>query len=247
MSSDDAEAATKPRPQVGLRERLGQFVRAVREGDEDMAVQTVLQLSRSRRIFAPLAFVVGGIAMLFNGVKLLFSNWKLTLVQILPAMWIWVAMLDLKAHALHGRSFHVLRGPILIGPILAITALTAASFFLNAVFAFAIVQPGAPQVRPAFASARAHLKAILVPGIVVGLALAWSTMIVTRWGSPVVRAVAGDRGRRDDGRLRGGAGAADRCEAEAHARARSSRRAPWAGRSGPWSARRPTCSVASGS
>ena len=74
-----------------------------------MAAEAVLQLSRSRRLFAPLAFAVGGIAMLFNGLKLLVSNWRLTLVQILPAMWIWVAMLDLKAHALHGRSFHVLR------------------------------------------------------------------------------------------------------------------------------------------
>jgi hypothetical protein len=37
-------------------------------------------------------------AMLLNGRKLLFSNWRLTLVQILPAMWIWLAMSDLKAH-----------------------------------------------------------------------------------------------------------------------------------------------------
>jgi hypothetical protein len=42
--------------------------------------------------------------MLFNGLKLLFSNWRLTLVQILPAMWIWLAMFDLKEHALHGKS-----------------------------------------------------------------------------------------------------------------------------------------------
>ena len=226
--------------------RIERYVRAVRDGDENTAVQTVRQLSGSRRIFAPLAFVVGGFAMLFNGVKLLFTNWRLTLVQILPAMWIWLAMLDLKAHALHGRSFHVLRGPILIAPVLAITAVTAASFFLNAVFAFAIVQPGAPQVRPAFASARAHLKAILVPGIVVGLALAWSTMVVTRWGSPWFGTLAGDRGRRDDGRLRGRAGAADRGEAEPHAAREARRRAPSAGLGARSSARRPTCSVASG-
>jgi hypothetical protein len=42
--------------------------------------------------------------MPFNGLKLLFSNWRLTLVQILPAMWIWLAMFDLKEHALHGKS-----------------------------------------------------------------------------------------------------------------------------------------------
>jgi hypothetical protein len=100
----------------------------VRDGDEELATEAVLELSRSRRLFAPLAFVAGGIAMLFDGLKLLLSNWRLTLVQILPAMWIWVAMLDLKAHALHGRSFDVLRGPVLIPLVLAIAAVTAASF-----------------------------------------------------------------------------------------------------------------------
>ena len=73
------------------------------------------------------------------------SNWRLTLVQLLPAMWIWLAMFDLKAHVLHGQSFTVLRGPILIPIILAIIALTVASFFLNAVFAFSIARPGAPR------------------------------------------------------------------------------------------------------
>jgi hypothetical protein len=108
VSTDDArESASGLRPGagsgpprlVGLRERVEQFVRAVRNGDEELAAEAVLQLSRSRRLFAPLAFVAGGIAMLFEGLKLLFSNWRLTLVQILPAMWIRIAILDLKAHA----------------------------------------------------------------------------------------------------------------------------------------------------
>ena len=99
-------------------------------------------------------------------------------------MWIWLAMLDWKAHALHGKSFHVLRGPILIPIVLVIAALTAGSFFLNAVFGFAISGPAPPQVRPAFARARSHLAAILVPGVVVGLLLGLTTLVVTRWGSP---------------------------------------------------------------
>ena len=41
-----------------------------------------------------------------------------------------------------GNPFHALTGPIVIPVMLAIAAITAASFFLNAVFAFAITQPG---------------------------------------------------------------------------------------------------------
>ena len=52
----------------------------------------VLRLSRTRRWLAPLALAVGAFAMLFEGVKLLFTNWRLTLIQVLPAMWIWAAM-----------------------------------------------------------------------------------------------------------------------------------------------------------
>jgi uncharacterized membrane protein len=106
------------------------------------------------------------------------------LVQILPAMWIWLAMYDLKAHALHGRSFNALRGPILIPLCLVIIALTMASFVLNAVFAFAIASPGRPEVRAGLAQARRQLTPILVSGAIVGALLAFATMIVTRWGRP---------------------------------------------------------------
>jgi uncharacterized membrane protein len=120
--------------------------------------------------------------MLFQGVKLLITNWRLTLVEILPAMWIWAAMLDLKAHVFRGEEFHVIRGPLLIPILLVIAAITAATFFLNAAFAFAISEPGKPEIRPAFAQARQHLRSILTWGFVVGLALGFATVVVTRWG-----------------------------------------------------------------
>jgi hypothetical protein len=120
--------------------------------------------------------------MLFEGVKLLFTNWRLTLIQVLPAMWIWAATIDLKAHVLHGKSFHVLTGPVVIPLVLAVAVITAASFFLNAVFAFAIAGTGRPVIRPAFAQARSHLAVVLAWGGAVGLCLGVSTVIFARWG-----------------------------------------------------------------
>jgi hypothetical protein len=164
--------------------RLRELVAAIRDGDEAMVEAAVLRMSRSRRWLAPLALAVGAIEMLFQGVKLVFSNWRLTLVQVLPAMWIWLAMLDLKAHVLHGRSFHVLSGPIVIPAVALIAAITAAAFFLNAVFAFAIAGAGPPEVRAGFAGARRHLPVVLGSGAAVGLLLGFSTVVVTRWGRP---------------------------------------------------------------
>ena len=164
--------------------RVRSLVRAIEENDEAKVEEAILRLSRSRRAFAPLALAISAFVMLFQGLRLLVSNWRLTLVQILPAMWIWLAMLDLKGHVLHGKSFHVLRGPLLIPIVLLIVMLTVASFFLNAVFAFTIAKPAPLEIRPAFAQARGHWIRIVLWRAAIGLLLAFSTTIVTRWGRP---------------------------------------------------------------
>src|ERR1700741_2421790 len=87
--------------------RVRSLIKAIHENDEAKIEEAVLRVSRSRRALAPLAFAVGALVLLFDGLRLLLSNWRLTLVQILPAMWIWLAMFDLKVHVLHGRTWHV--------------------------------------------------------------------------------------------------------------------------------------------
>ena len=165
------------------RAHVVRFIQAVRDSDQATVNAMVLRLSRIRPWLAPLAFAVGAFAMLFDGVKLLFTNWRLTLIQVLPAMWIWAAMFDLKAHVLHDKAFHVLIGPAVVIPVvLGIAIITASCFYLNAVFAFAIVQPGRPQIRPAFTQARQHLLVVLGSGAVIGVLLGLATVVVSRWG-----------------------------------------------------------------
>ena len=159
------------------------FIRAIQEEDEAI-LQGLLRLSERRRIFAPLAFTVGAFALLIDGLKVLIGNWRLMLVQVLPALWIWLAMLDLKLHVLHGHSFKHIKGPILIPIFLAILAITTASFFLNAVFAFAIAGPRPPVIRPAVTEARRHLTQIALYGCVVGAMLAVAATIAPRWDKP---------------------------------------------------------------
>lgn len=176
-------SSDRERPWYRPLARVKASVQAIGEGTEADIEREVLALSRSKRWLAPLGFVVGASAMLFHGLRLIVTNWRLTLIEIVPATWIWLAMLDLKAHSLHGRTFHVLRGPVLIPLVLVVMGLTAAMFFLNAVFAFAIAGPGKPQIGPAFAEARNHLRVISAWGLGIGFALALSTLVVTRWGA----------------------------------------------------------------
>ena len=180
-----ADRGEEPRPRRSSRRaQIRRFVQAVRDSDLAAADDAILRLSRSRRWLAPLALCVGAFAMLLVGVKLLFTNWRLTLIQVLPAMWIWAAMFDLKAHLLHGRTFHVLTGPIVVPLVLAVAAITAASFYLNAVFAYAIAGKGPPAIRPAFTQAWSHRRITLVSGSLVGVLLGLSVVVVTRWGRP---------------------------------------------------------------
>ena len=159
------------------------LVNLIRASDEAEVEKAIRDLSESRRWLAPLALIIGAFLLLFRGLKLLVTNWRLTLVQIVPAMWIWAALLDIKIHLLHGKEFHEIRGPILIPLAIAITAITAASFYLNGVFAFAISDSkGPPEIRPAFAKANDHLKTIVAWGGGIGLALSFSTLISSRWG-----------------------------------------------------------------
>lgn len=171
-----------PSRRTTRREQIRRFARAVRDSDLATADEVILRLSRSRRWLAPLAVCVGAFAMLFVGIKLLFTNWRLTLIQLLPAMWIWAAMFDLKAHVLHGKTFHVLTGPIVIPLVLAVAVVTAASFYLNAVFAYAIAGQDPPAIRPAFTRAWSRRAGILAPGLAVGVLLGLSTVVVVRWG-----------------------------------------------------------------
>jgi hypothetical protein len=171
-----------PSQRRSVRQLVAWLIAAIRDNDEHQVEEAVLQLARTRRIYAPLALAVSAFVMLFSGLRLLVTNWRLMLVQILPAMWIWAATLDLKAHVLHGKEFHVIRGPIVLVLFAAVVLITVAAFFLNATFAFAISQPGRPDVRAGFRGARKHVRVVTLWGIGVGLALAVATMLAPRWG-----------------------------------------------------------------
>ena len=156
----------------------------IQRGDEADIARAIEELSRSRRYLAPLAYAVGGVAMLLGGVRLLFSNWRLTLIQVLPAVWIWLAMYNLRAHLLHGREFRDLEGPWVVLLLAAIAAGTIGVFFFNAVFGFAIAQGGTPRVRRAIAEARQRLGPIVLTGGVLGLALGLAVLLAPRAGEP---------------------------------------------------------------
>ena len=85
MGSTGAEQVRRSRRRP-VRQLARRLVTEIRDNDEQAVEETVLQLARTRRILAPLALAVGALVMLFDGLRLLVTNWRLMLVQALPAM-----------------------------------------------------------------------------------------------------------------------------------------------------------------
>jgi hypothetical protein len=163
--------------------RLRWFLRAVEEEDESL-VEEILRLSGRRRLFAPLAYTVGAFAMLIQGLRRLLANWRLIPLEVLPAVWLWLAFFDLRQHLLRRETFISAHEDALIPIALAIVAVTIGALFLNVVFAFAVTQHGEPSIRTAFATARRRALSILVTGAFVGALLAVSATIGARWPAP---------------------------------------------------------------
>ena len=96
-------------------------------------------------------------------------------------MWIWIAMLDLKAHAFKGREFQSWYGCAAIALVVGIALVTAASFYLNAVFAFSISHLGSlgsGGLRGCAPSSRRRARRRLDRGVALGI----SAVVVPRWG-----------------------------------------------------------------
>jgi hypothetical protein len=161
-------------------EDLIRWTRAVADADPATIESTARQFGESRVYLAPVAWAAGTLVLLVRGVKLLILNWRLTLIQVLPAVWIWLAMWDLKQHALRGAPFRHITGGGMVLVVLITIAVTICAFWSNTVFAFAVDGPPPPRIRPAIRQTDAHLVRIVVAGIGVGAALAFAIAVVPR-------------------------------------------------------------------
>jgi hypothetical protein len=157
------------------------MVGAIADVDPQAMEAAARQLGESRRMLAPVAWAAGTIVLLIRGVKLLVLNWRLVVIQLVPALWVWLAMWDLKRHLLHGS--HFLQLSLLERLVLAavVVAFSMAAFWCNTVFAFAIDGPPPPRIAPAVRQAQRRWPTILLSGVVVGGALAAAVITVPRF------------------------------------------------------------------
>ena len=154
----------------------------MRDADPEVIEAAAVQLGGTRRWLAPVGYVAGTLALVATGVKPLIANWRLTLVEIVPAAWIWFSMWNLVSHVLDGRSVHPPHGWVLVPLTVGIVAVAIAAFYCNTIFAFAIGADPPPLIRPAARRAGANLGTVLVWGLIFGTAHAAVLLGISRLG-----------------------------------------------------------------
>jgi hypothetical protein len=162
--------------------------RAVADADPAEVEAAARQLGESRRYLAPVAWGTGAIVLLVRGVKLLILNWRLTLIELVPAAWVWFVMWDLRRHGLRADAFREISVLEVALLVLLTVGASFAAFWCNTVFAFAISNPK-PLIAPAARQANRHLSRIIRAGVGMGLVLAGGALWVPRIDSTLLYVV----------------------------------------------------------
>jgi hypothetical protein len=125
--------------------------------------------------FRALALVTGTLLLMLRGVLLLVANWRLILLELIPAVWLAVMLWDLRYHVVAGHALVVPTGGWTAVAVAVIFAATAGSYWCNVAFAFAAVGDGTG-VRAATRAANANLGPILSTAAVVAAAHSWVSL-----------------------------------------------------------------------
>lgn len=161
--------------------RFYALVLAVADTEPDTVDRIMREMGSRRFYLAPLAWAAGSVVLMLRGLRLILTNWRLTLIQVVPAALIWLGMYEVQAHALRGVALRSLSwGWLVCGSILLIAA-TIASFWCNTVFAYAI-DSTPPTIRPAVQATRRRLVPVVLSGVVGGALLSFATLVMPRFG-----------------------------------------------------------------
>jgi hypothetical protein len=149
-------------------DRLIQAVRAVADADPEQIEATARRLGASRRYLAPVAWIAGMLVLVVRGLKLLVLNYRLLLLELVPAAWVWLTMWDLHRQKLHNVPLADASLGELLVTVGVSTMAGVAALWCNSVFGFAITyQP--PEVKRAIQQTMPFRRRIIPAGILMGV------------------------------------------------------------------------------
>jgi hypothetical protein len=147
---------------------LLQVAQAVADADPEQIETTARRLGSSRRYLAPVAWVAAMLVLVVRGLKLLVSNYRLLLLELVPAAWVWVTMWDLHRQKLHNVPLGHPSTTEVLTAVATATIAGVAALWCNSVFGFAITHQPA-QVGRAIRQTRPFMRRIIAAGVLMGV------------------------------------------------------------------------------
>lgn len=152
---------------------------AVELGPEQLA-DVVRRYGSATRLTRPFLAVGDTVDAVVAGVVLLFGNWRLVLLEIVPAVWVGAVLWDWREHGTGRRPIPEVLGdwpgPIAMGVVLA----TLLAYWCSATIAFALVDASNVRVGAAFRRVREHAVVLTAWAMLVGAAHAYVTVWVSQ-------------------------------------------------------------------
>jgi hypothetical protein len=173
-----AEASGKGRS--GRPGRLHSVLRVGRERDPQEIADEVRTYAAGRRWLLPLLYVGQTIDSVLAGVWLLLGNWRLLLLELVPALWLGAITWDWRVRTFGRLPLAEVHGLVALGVVLVVLGTTLVAYWCNSVFAFTAVQPSPVDLSAAFASARSHARRITTWALAAGGAHAVVAVAFTR-------------------------------------------------------------------
>ena len=173
-----SQAAGRPALRQSRWRSLVRAAAAVRSTDPATVESALTDLARRGRWLKPLAYAAGTVAVVFDGVLLLIRHWRLTLLQLVPAAWVWIMSWNLRNHMLASSRVST-ASSIAIAVAVLVTAQTA--YWCNATFGYTMVQGDRPDIKAAFAEARPHWRLVGGLALLTGAVQASIALAIPHW------------------------------------------------------------------
>ena len=148
--------------------------------DPQEVAELVRSYAQGRRLLVPLLYVGQTIDAVVRGVLLLVSNWRLLLLELVPALWMGAITWDWRSRTFGRLPLPDVYGLQAVVVATIVIATTFIAYWCNSVFAFTAVQPPPVDVKGAYASARLHTGRITRWALAVGTAHALVAVFITR-------------------------------------------------------------------
>lgn len=153
--------------------------------NDDELLAAIGRVRVGRALHGPLDFLAGAVLLVLHSVLLLVGNWRLLVLELVPAVWIAAVLWDWRFHVVEGNELVEVRGAwaavIAVGVVLA----TVVSYWCNVAFVHAALGPR-PSLRGALREAGRHRRLILGAGLAVGALHAWVSVRGPVRGLPTV-------------------------------------------------------------